>query len=476
MDTTGDTDETAVKTFFVGDDLDETTIAANAVLSQMQCDDITTNTPICFRDCKHGDDRRFSQIRCALCTRQFHAKCVNEQDPHYDPRLSYRCDTCKQFPANIMLHIDALSTAVQSMARLHHEMHRDLSRKLDDLSTQIETTKHDNEELRVKVVDLTTKLQRQHWPTHRPEHTVVVGTSLLKHMDEGKLQNTSVLCLPGAKLDQVANTIIALPPDTVCDKMVILAGGNDVAEIDELQDAVDAYQKVVTEAKKRCVNVAISSVLPRMNNADFTDKIDRFNAQLCKMAEDHQCLFVNQHDAFHLASGKINDGYYDDDVHPNLKGTNMIADAFGLKCSSPNSRDIATRDAAKKNRHRVRGVDEEADIDITHAFWRRAKAKSLKKPRVNASQQKTRSTKRERNNDNNNTSQPRASKYTINNNNNNNTRQPRASEYTDDSGLCRFCAETSHKTRDCGFKQAVECWRCQNLGHKAKHCHHFTWN
>ena len=38
---------------------------------------------------------------------------------------------------------------------------------------------------------------------------------------------------------------------------------------------------------------------------------------------------------------------------------------------------------------------------------------------------------------------------------------------------CDFCAQTSHSTRDCGFKKSVECWRCQERGLKAKHCHHF---
>ena len=144
------------------------------------------------------------------------------------------------------------------------------------------------------------RVQRQQWPTHRLQWTIVVGTSLLKHMDEDKLRNTKVICLPGAKWQQVAKVISALPSDTAYDKMVVLAGGNDVANTGELHDTVDAYLTVITEAKKQCANITISSVLPRLNNTNFTDKIKRFNAHLCQMAEDHNCGFVNQHDGFHL--------------------------------------------------------------------------------------------------------------------------------------------------------------------------------
>ena len=162
----------------------------------------------------------------------------------------------------------------------------------------------------LRLVELSTEQQRQQWPNQRPERTVVLGTSLLKHMDEEKLRNTKVICLPGAKLRQVANVISTLPHDIEYDNMVVLAGGNDIADTDELQDTVDDYLKVITEAKKQCANITISSVPPRLNNTNFTDKIKRFNAQFCQMADDHNCRFINQHDGFHVVSGHINDGYY----------------------------------------------------------------------------------------------------------------------------------------------------------------------
>ena len=172
---------------------------------------------------------------------------------------------------------------------------------------------------------------------------------------------------------QVANVISTLPHDIEYDNMVVLAGGNDIADTDELQDTVDDYLTVITEAKKQCANITISSVPPRLNNTNFTDKIKRFNAQLYQMADDHNCRFINQHDGFHLVSGHINDGYYDDDVHPNLKGTNMMAEALHLKCIAPNSRDVATRDAAK-NKNRISIDGEESDLD--QPFWRHAKSKA----------------------------------------------------------------------------------------------------
>ena len=189
-----------------------------------------------------------------------------------------------------------------------------------------------------------------------------------------------------------------LPPDTACTRLVVVAGGNDVADSNELQDAVNDYETVITEAKKRCTSVVISSVPPRLDNEDFTAKIDHFNAQLCKMANDNGCQFTNHHDTFHLVSGKINDGYYDrDGVHPNPKATNKMVESLGL-ISNADSKDTATRDAAKKNHHRQICADEESAVDTTHPIWQRVKAKvSIRRrsnapehePRLNARRQKS---------------------------------------------------------------------------------------
>ena len=160
-------------------DRDATTIIAIALVRE---NNIVVTTPISFQDCKQGDDKRFNQICCALCARPFHDKRVNEKYPHYDSRLSYRCETCKQlFPANIMLHTETLNNTMQAMMTAQREMHTYISSKCIDLHSKLETMKRDNEILRVKVVELSTQQQRQQWSTYRPERTVVVGTRLLKH-------------------------------------------------------------------------------------------------------------------------------------------------------------------------------------------------------------------------------------------------------------------------------------------------------
>ena len=176
MDTAGDpvdpsdTDTTIPKTL-IDVDPDET----GAVETQYYGENVSS-TPLCFRNCKHAYDKRFSQIRCALCARQFHVKCVTEQEPNFDARSAYRCDTCKLFPANILQHIDAINNAMQEMATAQQAMHRVISRKLDELATQADESKRENELLRAKVTDMTTQLQQKQWPTHRPQQTVWLST------------------------------------------------------------------------------------------------------------------------------------------------------------------------------------------------------------------------------------------------------------------------------------------------------------
>ena len=208
-------------------------------------------------------------------------------------------------------------------------------------------------------------------------------------MDENKLQHTRVICLPGAKLQRIAKIVRNLPPNTACNRLVVVAGGNDVSDSNELQDAVHDYETVITQAKKRCTSVVIPSVPPRIDNEDFTAKIDHFNDQLCKMAEDNG--FINHHDTFHLASDRINDGYYDrDGVHPNPKAANKMTESIGV-ISTADSKDTATRDAAKTNHHRQDSVDEESAVDTTHPVWQRVNAKVSRRRRSNAPEQAPRS-------------------------------------------------------------------------------------
>ena len=66
---------------------------------------------------------------------------------------------------------------MQAMVTAEREMHKETLSKFVDLHSELETMMRDNEILRVKVVELSTQQQRQQWPTHRPERTVVVGTN-----------------------------------------------------------------------------------------------------------------------------------------------------------------------------------------------------------------------------------------------------------------------------------------------------------
>ena len=39
---------------------------------------------------------------------------------------------------------------------------------------------------------------------------------------------------------------------------------------------------------------------------------------------------------------------------------------------------------------------------------------------------------------------------------------------------CRYCAEYSHLTHDCGFRGPVTCRKCSSEGHKQKYCWEYS--
>jgi hypothetical protein len=114
---------------------------------------------------------------------------------------------------------------------------------------------------------------------------------------------------------------------------VILAGGNDISQTDKLTQVVAAYKDVVTEAKKCCNKIIISSIPPRIRPQDFVEKAECLNAELRGLAEYNDCDFINHLHTFYLPSGVINNGYfYHDMIHPNLQSTNKLGEAIGLEC------------------------------------------------------------------------------------------------------------------------------------------------
>lgn len=238
-------------------------------------------------------------------------------------------------------------SSLQKLVSHLDENQRKMSDQLDFMKNENDKTKEENIILKKELIHLRASLSQNQWPTLQKENqTVVIGSSIAKHFDESKLVNTKIISKSGAKLDTIKKTMKSLPEKQVYDKLILIAGGNNVSETDStlLSNVVTEYKGVIQEAKKHSRKVIVSGVPPRLNSVDFVSKIDTFNAQMQVAAEESNVEFVSQHDIFHLASQQVNDGYLDSDqIHPNIRGTNRMGERLGLVCKTAETFDVATR-------------------------------------------------------------------------------------------------------------------------------------
>ena len=232
------------------------------------------------------------------------------------------------------------------------------------------------------------------------------------------MSNTTVMCKPGAKLKDIEDKVKSLPNMHTFDRLVLVAGGNDISGNDDLHEIKQKYKTIVEEAKKQCSEVVVSAVPPRIKPADVLGKAKQLNAELQIIAAEGECQYVDHSAAFYLTGGQVNDGYFDsDETHPNLRGTNKIGQALGLQSKDTDRYDTATRNAAKKHPTQ----DQDRKTATTPSGWQEERWQRKPHPRGYDSSNTT-------------------YRHTRNNSN-----QYSGQKNTDKSReCCEFCAEPNH--------------------------------
>jgi len=105
------------------------------------------------------------------------------------------------------------------------------------------------------------------------------------------------------KFEQQSNDIslelMQLPVDTFYENILLQIGSNGYLENDFDTDyCQENYMVLVKVAKYACDNVVISGLVPRLD--DRICNIDKGNIVLDKIANNDNCLFVNNDDSFRL--------------------------------------------------------------------------------------------------------------------------------------------------------------------------------
>ena len=203
------------------------------------------------------------------------------------------------------------------MVTTTNQLHRDnlnLRTELKDRDTLNTRLQQENGKLKTRIGTLSSDASAAHWSAlPRPTGSTVIGSSLIRDIDENKLVNTNCVCLPGACINDIKAAISKFPTSQKLHRLAIVVGGNDCdgrtdANL-EVSQILQEYENLIKVAKEVSASVAISRVCPLNRSDEVTQRITTLNAGLKVRCEELGVDFIDNDPSFHLQDGSRNDGF-----------------------------------------------------------------------------------------------------------------------------------------------------------------------
>ena len=329
----------------------------------------------CTAQCPYREDAvNLEMVRCCLCSKWYHLECVSLPPEEMGV---WPCPECRNLVRDVKQTKSVLNKLMEHMNTVMATLNNQtevLNLDKSQLQNKLSQIENENEILRVRNAALEHQLQNNAPATNAAcikSTTLVIGSSLIRNIDEHKLKDTEVRCMSGAKFRDIAAELVALADsDTKYARIVILAGGNDAAapiEHINLEDTINSARAAISAAKRMSDNVAVSEIPPRFSPPHANDNISALNANVSTLADELNVSFLPNRSHFFLQSDEINDGYYYNNVHLTLKGSEKLARSMNLTghssmdlCSLKPSQTAAMTRPNPRPRHRRRSGQQPA--------------------------------------------------------------------------------------------------------------------
>ena len=305
----------------------------------------------CVPECKHRGRDKGAMIRCCLCATWFHEKCVNITTDA-DRGGIWPCPECRLISLRVVGLVETVNKLTGLVDVLTDKLHILESVRENETETLIRVYKKETETLTQRAEETTTsvaaltdkvdELTRKSTTGENIEHRtqrrdILVGSSLIKHVDENKLHETTVICKPGGKIADITAEIAKLPPKG--HRMVtVVVGGNDCAArpAKPVDSIVNDYRTLIDTAISKAEQVTVGSICPRLTPDDVIETITAVNTELSLLCAAKGVIYVDHTPAFTLGDGTINDGYLAwDGVHLTHAALNKLASNLRLRTKDP---------------------------------------------------------------------------------------------------------------------------------------------
>ena len=340
----------------------------------------------CTEDCSFPSGGGGKRIRCCVCARHYHVKCLNLPEDEIKGH-AWPCLECRVLPHNVKYirdSIDRLTHFMSSMMNDKITEIKDLKLKCQNFQTENETLRQRSMDLEYEMTALKSKLTDLSPTSRTPKDSLVLGSSLVRNIDPNKLANTNVCCMPGAKIADIRDKLMNL--STAGERfshIYLVVGGNDCADSDiDMAQTVATYRDAVTTGKDIADNVTISAIPPRSSPTHALQNIVTLNTHLSSLSTEMGVSMASANDYFFLQGGDINEGYFVDHTHLTVKGSNKLAEALSLPRKDTNGLvNVCSRypkqDKLRKPFNTNPGPRAENNADtFSHAFWQKARNKA----------------------------------------------------------------------------------------------------
>lgn len=232
------------------------------------------------------------------------------------------CTVCHTTAKKVQLlfaQVLSLKQEVETMAKAH----QDITEEFQEIKLQNNALRRQNETLQSEVQVLCQQIEP-------PRKSLVIGDSLLKSFDESKLENVTVLSMPGAKISQVSECLQLR--NTIYGKVCICIGTNDCSKPNfSCTKAAQEYCGLIEVAKSMSQEVVISSIPPRTDYAVTNERVKVLNGKLRAIAMDTEVNFIDNDPSFTLEGGAVKSEYLQPDgLHLSPLGANQLAYNLGF--------------------------------------------------------------------------------------------------------------------------------------------------
>ena len=329
---------------------------------------------------------------CPMNRRRIDCKNLHANNDALETNKS-TCQSCKKCQ-DISEEINSLRGNLENLAKLVHKLVNETAKENDSikntnakLALEIKSLKEANASLENELASFknSTSINGSHGCSAGEKLTgisLLIGCGLIRNIDEGKLERTHVICMPGAYVGQIRHKLDCLHSQgRGYDHIYIVMGGEDAslsADKVNLEGTLGEFKKAIETATSMSQSVTIASIPPRRGPSTVLENICKLNAHVLNLCKEKNVTFAKNNQHFFTSDGQVNDGYLVDGTHLTIKGANKLAQSLGLASKNGYSMSSRKPKQTKCYDHKTSAADTttKKQQGFSHVFWNTARAVS----------------------------------------------------------------------------------------------------